>query len=152
MRTDSRRQRPARHRGAGDEAPPERETDVEHPELKFRRGLDRLGVVASSLCVIHCLATPLLVVLFPLIVSERFEGLLAWFLIALATLSVGLSLARRRLLPAVPYTLGVLTLALTHGLAEGSSLELVSTTIAASLMIWTHLLSLTAGRARAPEA
>ncbi|WP_346660340.1 MerC domain-containing protein [Nannocystis pusilla] len=131
-----------------------KQIDVEYPELKFRRGLDRLGVVASSLCLIHCLATPLLVVLFPLVVSERFEGLLAWALIALATISVGLSLARRRLLPAVPYTLGVLTLALTHahGLAEGSSLELVSTSIAASLMIGTHLLSLPAGGARAPEA
>ncbi|WAS91881.1 MerC domain-containing protein [Nannocystis punicea] len=127
---------------------------MEHPELKFRRGLDRLGVVASSLCLIHCLATPLLVVLFPLVVSERFEGLLAWSLIALATISVGLSLARRRLIPAVPYTLGILTLALTraHGSAEGSSLELVSTMVAASLMISTHLLSLSAGGARAPEA
>lgn len=109
--------------------------------------------MASSLCVVHCLATPILVVLFPLVVSERFEGLLAWSLIALATISVGLSLARRHLLPAVPYTLGLVTLALprAHGSAEGSPLEIVSTTLAGSLMIGTHLLSLAAGGARAPE-
>lgn len=110
------------------------------------RTLDRLGVVGSSLCLIHCMATPLLVVWLPLVASERFEGALAVALVAFATLSVGLSLARGRLLPAAPYTLGLAALAAMHAadVAEGSALELVGAAVAALSMITTHLMSLSA--------
>ena len=43
-----------------------------HPTVT--RGLDRVGVLASSLCLVHCLAMPLVVATAPLFASERIEG------------------------------------------------------------------------------
>lgn len=117
-----------------------------------RRGLDRLGIAASSVCIVHCLATPLLVVSLPVVASERLEGLFAGLLLSCATLSVGLGVLRRRMVPLVPYSLGLSTLALLRAfdVAEGGPLELIGTTATALLMICTHLMSLGVGVADAP--
>ena len=118
---------------------------------RFSRGLDRLGVVAPVLCLVHCLATPLLLAAVPLLASERFEGVLAGALVGLATLSAGLALARRHLRPLLPYTLG-LSLLVARGsleLAEGDPMELILAALAAAAMISTHLLSLAAPPPRA---
>jgi hypothetical protein len=118
---------------------------MKHPDSsQFRRGLDRLGIVASSVCLVHCLATPLLVVSLPVAASEGFEGIFADVLVGFATLSVGLGVLRRRMLPLLPYSLGLSTLALlrTVDVVEGSPLELIGTTATALLMICTHLMSL----------
>jgi hypothetical protein len=113
--------------------------------------LDLVGVVASSACLVHCLATPLLVVFFPLVADARFEGVLAVILVVFATLSASLALARRRVLPMLTFSLGLAALAVRRGfeLAEGSSEERIIVVIAAGLMIATHLLSLTARSADA---
>lgn len=114
--------------------------------------LDLLGVLASSACLVHCLATPLIVASLPLVADARFEGLLALMLVAFASLSALLALARRRLLPVLTYSLGLVALAAREGLElpEGSPQERTVVVIAAALMITTHLLSLTAGRHQAP--
>lgn len=115
-----------------------------------RRLVDRLGVVASTLCLVHCMATPLIVALLPVVASERFEGILAGLLVALATLSVGLSAARRSFAPLVPYALGLVVVAALRieRPAEGSPAELALAALAGVLMITTHLLSLRAAGAR----
>lgn len=113
-----------------------------------RARLDLLGLVASSACLVHCLATPLLVASLPLVADARFEGTLAVMFVALATVSALLALARRRLLPVLTYSLGLAALAACEGLElpEGSPQERIVVVIGAALMITTHLLSLTAGR------
>lgn len=118
---------------------------MEAPDpTKLCRGLDRLGIVASSVCLVHCLATPLLVVSLPVAASERFEGIFAGVLVGFATLSVGLGVVRRRMLLLLPYSLGLSALALLRlcDVVEGSPLELTGTTVTALLMICTHLMSL----------
>lgn len=114
--------------------------------------LDRLGVIASSACLVHCLATPLIVASLPLVADARFEGTLAAVLVALATLSALLALARRRLLPVLTYSLGMTALVARQSLElpEGSPLERIVVVAAAALMITTHLLSLIAGPYQAP--
>ena len=116
--------------------------------------LDLLGVIASSACLVHCLATPLIVASLPLAADARFEGALAVMLVALATVSAALALVRRRRLPVLTYGLGLAALAVRHGLelAEGSPAERILVVLAAALMITTHLLSLTAGRHHAAGA
>jgi hypothetical protein len=121
---------------------------MKHPDSsQFRRGLDRLGIVASSACLVHCLATPLLVVSLPVAASEGFEGIFAGVLVGFATLSVGLGVLRRRMLPLVPYSLGLSTLALMRviDVDEGGPLELIGMTTTALLMVCTHLTSLGVG-------
>lgn len=115
-----------------------------------RRLVDRLGVVASTLCLVHCMATPWIVALLPVVASERFEGILAALLVTMATLSVGLCAARRYFAPLVPYALGLLVVAGLRvvGPAEGSPAELALAALAAVLMISTHLMSLRAAGPR----
>jgi G3E family GTPase len=114
--------------------------------------LDRLGLIASSVCLVHCLATPLIVASLPLVADARFEGTLAAVLVALATVSALLALARRRVLPVSTYGLGVAALMARQSLElpEGSPQERIVVVTAAVLMITTHLLSLTAGPHQVP--
>lgn len=118
---------------------------------RFHRGLDRLGIVASAVCLVHCLCTPLFLVSLPIVASEGFEGIFMGVLVGFAILSVGLGVLRHRLRPLLPLTLGLATLALLHvvDVNEGSPLELVGTTVTALLMILTHLMSLDVGVADA---
>lgn len=130
-------------------SPTREETNVQASD-SARRLVDRLGVIASALCLVHCLATPLVVALLPLVASERFEGVLAALLVALATLSVGLCVVRGRYGPLVPYGLGLAAVAALHvgDPPEGSPPELALAALAGILMITTHLMSLRAAQPR----
>ncbi|MCY1054662.1 MerC domain-containing protein [Nannocystis sp. SCPEA4] len=114
------------------------------------RWIDRLGVVASTACLVHCLATPLVVASLPLVAGERFEGTLSAVLVALASLSAGLSWLAGDRRPLVPYVLGLAALALRLRLArgEGDPLDTLLVLAAASGMIVTHVLGLRAARCR----
>ena len=50
--------------------------------------LDGIAMSLSGLCLVHCLATPVVVVLLPVVASERFEGALSVLLVVLASSSV----------------------------------------------------------------
>jgi hypothetical protein len=110
--------------------------------------LDIVGVVASTVCLVHCLATPLIVASLPLVADERFEGGLIILLAAFASLSALLALARRRVQPAITCGLGLALLAVGRSLElpEGSPAERLIVVAAACLMIVTHLLSLAPAR------
>lgn len=124
--------------------------DVKVARVGRSRWLDRLGVVASTACLIHCLATPLVVASLPLVAGERFEGALSAVLVALASLSAALSWRAGDRRPLVPYVLGLVALTLRLRLArgEGDPLDTVLVLVAASGMIVTHVLGLRAARCR----
>lgn len=128
---------------AEDDAPPQ-----------ARGFVDRLGVVASLLCLIHCLATPLVVALLPVVASERFEGALSLVLVALATYSAGASWRRGDRLPLATYALGLAALGLRHllGRGEGDPLDTVLVLVAACALVVTHLIGLRAARRLASGA
>jgi hypothetical protein len=115
--------------------------------------LDLVGVVASSACLVHCLATPLIVASVPFVADARFEGTLAVVFVLFATLSALLALARRHVLPAITCGLGLVALTACRGLElpEGSAEERIVVVLAAGLMITTHLLSLRLHRPRAVD-
>jgi hypothetical protein len=110
--------------------------------------LDIVGVVASTVCLVHCLATPLIVASLPLVADERFEGALIILLAAFASLSALLALARGRVQPALTCGLGLALLVIGRSLElpEGSPAERLIVVAAACLMIVTHLLSLVLAR------
>ncbi|MBL9107207.1 MAG: MerC domain-containing protein [Myxococcales bacterium] len=114
--------------------------------------VDLVGVLASSACLVHCLATPLIVAAFPFVADARFEGSLALLLVVFAAISAALALRRRHRLPVITFGAGLLALVARHWLAlpEGSPEERLLIVLAAGLMITTHLLSLTAGRLEDP--
>lgn len=111
-----------------------------------RARLDLVGVVASTVCLVHCLATPLVVASLPLVADAGFEGALVVLLAGFASLSALLAAARGRVSPALTCSLGLALLVLGRDLPEGSPDERVVVVTAACLMIVTHLLSLASAR------
>ncbi|MEZ4450844.1 MAG: MerC domain-containing protein [Nannocystaceae bacterium] len=107
-----------------------------------RPWIDRLGVAASALCLVHCLATPACVVLVPLAAADGFEGTLALGLLGLASVSWALALARGDRLPGLPLAVAVIALGVRGALDEGTPGEHLTTIVAALALALTHLLSL----------
>ncbi len=107
--------------------------------------LDRLGTGAACLCAVHCLATPFLVVAFPVVawLGEGTEmGLIALSLVV-STVAVlrGMAVHRRRW-PLLLLGAGFLLLAARRVVAEGSSPEQWLVVVAASLLVLAHGLNL----------
>lgn len=50
-------------------------------EIKSYSKSDIVGIIASSICVVHCILTPFIVVLFPFIIKENYEALNYLFLV-----------------------------------------------------------------------
>jgi RsiW-degrading membrane proteinase PrsW (M82 family) len=61
------------------------EQSHEHSEVDY---WDRLGILLSALCAIHCLLTPILMITLPLI-AEEFENPLVHIVLALFVVPVG---------------------------------------------------------------
>ncbi len=108
---------------------------------------DKLAIAGSSLCIVHCLALPVIIALLPALsewldLSEAFHF---WFLLVALPLSGFVlwqhSLRRKRPLPfALGMTaLAIMAMALT---LEGSSLEPVVTTFGGVMLAWAHVLNL----------
>jgi len=77
--------------------------------------LDRMGIVISSICLVHCLALPLLIALLPVVASALpADGWVHPLLIGLALPVTGLALWRgyRRHRRIVPTSLGIAGLGL----------------------------------------
>ncbi len=111
-------------------------------KTRLRVWLDRCGVLASAVCLLHCLATPIVIVLLPLAGADGFEGTLALVLLSLASLSGLLALARGDRRPAIPLVLGLVGLLARGSLVEGSLSEALATLITTLAFASTHILSL----------
>jgi hypothetical protein len=106
--------------------------------------LDRLGVVSSTLCAIHCLITPLALAALPMIgvqavLGESLERSFVAAGLALGSLSLTPSFRRlhRRLLPLMLFLAGALLWLIARlGPAADSALEL-PTMIAGSVAVVT---------------
>ena len=63
--------------------------------------LDTTAVAVSALCALHCLALPVLLVLFPLLGAgimsdESFHQMLLWVILPTSVIAVGLAMGRHR--------------------------------------------------------
>lgn len=104
--------------------------------------LDRVGVIASVICLIHCLATPLVVALLPFAASDGLESWTMAVLTVMASTSAAIAAVKRDLAPVVPYAVGVALLVLGRASADIPWVEHLTTSLAAVALILTHLLSL----------
>lgn len=106
--------------------------------------LDRMGTGAAVLCAVHCVATPLLLVAFPLAVwlGEGAEPVLVGVSLGLSALALirGTTLHRRRLPLGLLLIAGAL-LFLRGMVGEGLAERLLVVT-AASLLVTAHVLNI----------
>ncbi len=122
------------------------ESTHDHRQAPIEDRSYRLGSVAalvSSLCAVHCVVTPLAAGVLPLLglgffASELFE----WGMLAVATVIgvIGFGLSFRQLhnnaRPFAVFAVGIVTLALTHLLLEGSAVAHGAMVIVGAAVIW----------------
>ena len=109
---------------------------------------DRLGFISSAVCLVHCIAGPVLLVSgavlpAPLLTDELFHEVLFWAILPLALLAFGLGCwqhkDRRVLLLGVLGLAGLaISVSLLHDLL-GESGERVVTVASGSVLMWAHL-------------
>ena len=81
----------------------------------MQRPLDILAISISGLCAVHCLLTPLVIILFPIlsgtvIAGENFHRLLLWVILPTSGLAVVLGCRRHK--DTVVFALGMVGLSL----------------------------------------
>ncbi|HEY9773173.1 MAG TPA: MerC domain-containing protein [Planktothrix sp.] len=127
------------HRGRPDRQPP----DDDHAKERLISTLDTLGIAASSLCLVHCLAMPLVIGFLPLLGWQFLEGhrahvILAGFVLTFALTAVvpGYLKHRRRDI-LLMMSLGLL-LVLSATFALPESWELPTITVGNLILVATH--------------
>lgn len=119
---------------------------MEH--IKAQKLLDRFAIGISSLCVFHCLATPVLLILIPALAStvvadETFHKVLLVFVLPASSLALLLGCRRHK--DWVVLSLGTLSLALLVLIAYfghellGENGETVATVISSLVLAASHL-------------
>ena len=116
--------------------------------------LDRLGVAASCACAIHCLITPLLVGLLPLLGLSWFaDARTEWSFVALSVLLGLLSLLpgyfrhHQRLRPTIVFMTGICLILIARLWEEGSRIETPVVVIGALMVATAHIINLKLCRA-----
>ena len=112
--------------------------------------LDRIGVVASSLCAVHCALTPFAIGLLPLLglsllADERTEWAFVGVSVAVGFSSLLPAYFRRhrRARPLIFFTSGLSLIFIAHFLLEENlRLEIPAVLLGALLVITSHLLNL----------
>ncbi|MGB5591026.1 MAG: MerC domain-containing protein [Gammaproteobacteria bacterium] len=123
---------------------------MKSPKARSAESLDAVAVGISALCVIHCLATPLLVVVFPIIGGTLFanHAFHAWLLVlVLPTSTLALYFGYRRhqqarVLWLGAIGMGILTLAAVLGpeaLTEAG--ERLTTSVGGIVLAIAHVLN-----------
>ncbi len=122
----------------------------EHSSRQAIVSMDSLGIIASTLCLIHCLAMPLVVAFLPLFGLQFLEGhgahlALAGFVVAFGLLAILPGYMKHRK-PAVLAGLVVgltLVLSATFGYAVGlsESAELPLITVGNLVLVVSHLFN-----------
>lgn len=109
--------------------------------------LDRVGIIVSATCILHCLLTPIAIIALPMILNfgvggEELHLLFATLAIPIAAFSLGKGYKyhgqKRPIFYAVP---GIILLWLAMLVHEPHWLESVLTSIGASLIIISHVLN-----------
>jgi MerC mercury resistance protein len=111
--------------------------------------LDRLGVVSSTLCAIHCLLTPLALAALPVIgvqavLGESLERSFVAAGLALGSLSLTPSFRRlhRRLFPLMLFLAGALLWLIARlGLASDSAMELPTMIAGSAAVVTAHVVN-----------
>lgn len=112
------------------------------PHARLVKRLDRFAMVLSGLCAVHCVVTPVLLVLAPLAASHDFEEGMRALLGGLAIVGVGMGTALHRSWHAVPWLglgLGLLSYLGVYG--EHDRLEFWVSLLASASLVTAHVLN-----------
>ena len=110
---------------------------------------DWLGAGLSGLCMVHCLALPLLALLFAIqlpgvLVGESVHGVLLFLVLPTALTVLGLGFRQhRRLTVLLLGAAGIAVMLSAHALAGlwGESAEKIATLTGSVTLVWAHLLN-----------
>ena len=68
--------------------------EVQGPPMSLSRHFDRIAIALSAICIVHCLAIPLVVAVLPLAAlglgGGHFHGLMLWLVVPVSALGFGL--------------------------------------------------------------
>ena len=111
---------------------------------------DKVAIGLSLACALHCLVTPVIVSLYPSVITagfqdERIHHVLLMFVIPISAFSLTMGCRRHRQLPVFSLgAAGILVLVLSALLgheAGGESLEVTGTLLGSGLVACSHLLN-----------
>jgi hypothetical protein len=109
------------------------------------RPLDMLGIGASSLCLVHCMATPVLIAAMPMVMPQLLEGPIAHYILGIAVftfalLAIGPGYARhRKTAVAVIASIGVLAVLIATFVLGESRWEFPLITAGNLMLIVAHI-------------
>jgi hypothetical protein len=111
--------------------------------MQLSRHFDQVAIVLSAICIVHCLAVPVLVALLPLAAlsfgdSQHFHGLMLWLVVPTSLLGfvLGYRLHRRAGLVALGFVgIVVLAAAAVYGHESWSEALEVTLSVAGSLLL-----------------
>ncbi|MEW6737141.1 MAG: MerC domain-containing protein [Acidobacteriota bacterium] len=120
-----------------------------YQSIRYCEKIDRIGILTTSICAIHCAITPFIAGFFSLLgigslVDERLEWALCCFSIVLGIFSLWPSFIRlhRRVLPGLLFTIGiVIIVGFRLSSEENFKLEVGSVVVGALLISTAHLLN-----------
>ncbi len=111
--------------------------------------LDRFAIVLSAACAVHCVATPILLAVAPLLGSHAFENGMRLLLGGLAIVAVGFGTAVHGNWRTVPFlAVGIAILSTLWATDHHGDGELVLSLAASAALIVAHVLNSHACRAR----
>lgn len=127
---------------------------AEHPE---RVWLDRVGIVLSAVCAVHCALTPILVAVAPFFFTAEFEFRTKAVLLSLAVIALGWGFVSHRSWRPLIWLGGALVAFgvgewIGHGgSSHGEWFEVAATVAASGALIMAHVTNARACRVSAPH-
>ena len=112
---------------------------------KMRKTLDKIGISLSFICLIHCLILPIVVGIFPVLISfnivnESFHSMLIWFVAPTATVSLIIGCMKHRYFEIMIIAfLGIIFL--LFGIVLHDILEKIVTIFGGILLSTSHYLN-----------
>jgi hypothetical protein len=118
--------------------------------MKYHISWDKLGIALSTLCMVHCIAVPLLIASGSLLVfaagaQNTFHQLLFWAIapvVLLATLPGWRRHGNRGVIAGMAFGLGLISTAAFAGEALSPSAEALLTVCGAVLLVGSHYVNL----------
>lgn len=120
--------------------------------------LDRLGIVLSVVCAVHCALTPILVAVAPLLFTAEFEWRTKVALVSLASVALVVGfISHKSFVPVYWLGLALGLLGLSHygeslpAFSHAEAWEISTTVFASGALIMAHLANSRACRKSAPH-
>lgn len=123
--------------------------------MHFSRHFDRIAIGLSAVCLVHCLAVPVIVAVLPIAAvtfgnDQHFHGLMLWLVVPTSTVAFGLGYRLHRragLVAAGAAGVAILAAAAIYGHTAWREAVEVGVSVAGSLLLGTaHWLNFRAVR------